>query len=351
MRSSHRFHIIAAALLLATGCGASAVPATQPDVFVNIGAGLTGPSGLKATVYANGLPSVSALAFDSANRLWATTADFEDQGRDALYVVADAGSAPVQVVSGLHTPLGLLWYQDSLYVASAVGVDLYAGFDGTKFAQHKTIVDLPVGMGKPGGIVLAPDGRMVMGVSAPCDSCTPASKYSAAVVSFMPDGSDLQVFASGIRAPVGLAYYPQTDDLLVTMNQRDDLGAQTPGDWLAVVRQGQQWGFPDCYGQGGSVCTDVPQPTAALDAHAAVSGVAIVTGQLGTSIGNSAIVAEWATGKVLRVELAKDGNAYTGTVQPFLTGMKNPVPVLLSSRGAVLVGDWTTGVVFSIAKA
>ena len=54
---------------------------------------------------------------------------------------------------------------------------------------------------------------------------------------------------------------------------------------------------------------------------------------------------------MLRVELAKDGNAYTGTVQPFLTGLKNPVPVLLGLRGAVLVGDWTTGVVFSIAKA
>ena len=171
------------------------------------------------------------------------------------------------------------------------------------------------------------------------------------MVSFMPDGSDLQVFAGGIRAPVGLAYYPQTNDLFVTMNQRDDLGPQTPGDWLAVVHEGQAWGFPDCYGQGGAVCTGVPQPTAALDAHAAVSGVAIVTGQLGASIGNSALVAEWATGKVLRVALSTDGTAYTGTVHPFLTGVKNPVPLLLTSRGAILVGDWTTGTVFSIAKA
>jgi len=59
------------------------------------------------------------------------------------------------------------------------------------------------------------------------------------VVSFLPDGSDLRVEAGGIRAPVGLAYYPGTNDLFVTMNQRDDLGAQTPGDWLAVVRAGQ----------------------------------------------------------------------------------------------------------------
>ena len=38
-------------------------------------------------------------------------------------------------------------------------------------------------------------------------------------------------------------------DLLVTMNQRDDLGDQTPGDVLAVVQVGQAWGFPDCYGE------------------------------------------------------------------------------------------------------
>ena len=210
---------------------------------------------------------------------------------------------------------------------------------------------LPANVGKPGNIVLAPDGRMQMGISAPCDSCVPVSEHSAAIVSFMPDGSDLQIFASGIRAPVGLVYYPQTDDLFVTMNQRDDLDPQTPGDWLAVVHQGEAWGFPDCYGQGGTVCTDVPQPVAALDAHAAVSGVAIVTGQLGATIGTSAIVAEWADGKVQQVALATNGSTYTGTVRPFLTGLKNPVPVMLSSRGAILVGDWATGTVYSIAKA
>ena len=46
----------------------------------------------------------------------------------------------------------------------------------------------------------------------------------------------------------------------MTMNQRDDLGIRTPGDWLAVVRQGQSWGFPECYGQGGTVLRRRPAP-------------------------------------------------------------------------------------------
>src|SRR5438046_1967773 len=153
------------------------------------------------------------------------------------------------------------------------------------------------GLEEVDGIALSPDGRVWLGISAPSDHAAGTSEYSAAVVSFLPDGTDLRVEASGIRAPVGLAFYPGTSDLFVTMNQRDDLGEQTPGDWLAMVQAGDKWGFPDCYGQGGSVCSGVPSPTADLDRHAAVSGVAIVTGQLGSTIGTAGGGAEWASGK------------------------------------------------------
>src|SRR5207237_6448769 len=134
---------------------------------------------------------------------------------------------------------------------------------------------------------------VLVGISAPWDHCAPALAWSGAIVSFRPDGSDLSVFAARVRAPFGLAYYPGTNDLFVTMNQRDDLGSRTPGDWLAVVREGEEWGFPGCHGQGGAACAGVPQPTATLDKHAAAGGVAIVTGQLGPAVGTSAIVAEW----------------------------------------------------------
>src|SRR5204862_7853684 len=97
-------------------------------------------------------------------------------------------------------------------------------------------------------------------------------------MSCQPDGTDLRVEASHIRAPINLAYRPGTSDLYVTMNQRDELGDNTPGDWLAVVRNGQSWGFPDCYGQGGPVCTGAPGPTAVLDKHAAATGLAIKAG-------------------------------------------------------------------------
>lgn len=193
-------------------------------------------------------------------------------------------------------------------------MDAFSRLTGDAFATRATVLILPAGVSEANGLVMSSVGRLVLGISAPCDACTPTSADAAAVVSFLPDGSDLRVEASGIRAPVGLAYYPGTDDLFVTMNQRDDLGDATPGDWLAVVRSGQAWGFP------------------------------------AWSMGSSALVAEWATATVLRVSLTHDGATYAGVAQPFLTGLSKPVPVVTAPDGAVFVGDWATGTIYRIAS-
>jgi glucose/arabinose dehydrogenase len=264
-------------------------------------------------------------------------------------MVAGAGTPPVEVIDDIHTPLGLLWDGDVLYVSSAETVEAFASLDGTTFTSRTTIVSLPDGVGEVNGLTMSSDGRLVLGISAPCDACVPTSELSGAVVSFRPDGSDLRVEASSIRAPIGLAYYPGTDDLFVTMNHQDELGAATPGDWLALVESGQDWGFPDCYGQGGDVCNGVPEPVAELDQHAAVSGITFVTGQLGDAVGDAALVAEWTTGKVMRVTLSSDGSTYASAVGPFVTGLQNPVPVITTPDGAVLIGDWGTGTIYRIA--
>lgn len=261
--------------------------------------------------------------------------------------MAQSGGDAIEIVKDLPTDLGLAWNHDGLYVASKKRVDAHHGFDGTAFSDHHTVLTLPAGVGESNGLVMSPDGHLLLGISAPCDHCTPTSTSSAAIASFQPDGSDLTTYASGIRAPVGLTSYPGTSNLFVSMNQRDDFGDEIPGDWLAQVTQGQNWGFPDCFGQGGTGCADQPQPVAVLDQHAAVSGVAIVTGQLGTTVGTSALVAEWADG----VTLTANGSTDTGIVHPFLTGFTNPVPVLAVPDGAVFVGDWTTGTICRITTA
>jgi glucose/arabinose dehydrogenase len=344
-----RLATVLVAALAVTSCAAKASTAGGP-ALVDIGAGLQGLDGLHATVYATGLTHATAMAFDGQGRLWVATADYSDSGQDALYVVLSAGTAPIAVVRGLHTPLGLLWIGDSLYVASKERVDAYTGFDGTAFASERAVVSFPPDVGEVNGLALGPDGRIRLGISAPCDHCTPSSDLSGAVVSFLPDGTDVRSDATAIRAPIGLAYFPGTSELFVSMNQRDDLGDQTPGDWLSIVQPGQSWGFPDCYGQGGSVCAGTPGPVAELDEHAAVSGVAIVTGQLGDSTGTAALVAAWQSGKVQRVGLRADGSVESGTATSYLSGLQNPFGLAVGADNALYAGDWSSGTIYRVSQ-
>jgi glucose/arabinose dehydrogenase len=334
--------VLAGLVLAAAGCGGGGL--------TSIGAGLEGPAGLRATVYATGMPLMSAFAFDAGGRLWVTTSGANTHGSDAVYVVERAGARPVKVVTKIRGPLGLVWSRGTLYVSTLDGVTAFGTLHGTRFGTRKTILRGPVPGAENNNIVQAPGGRLLMDISSPCDHCVPASKRAAAIVSFKTDGSDLRVYASRIRAGFGLTFYPGTSELFASMNQRDDLGTRTPGDWLGLVREGQSWGFPACYGQGGAACAGVPEPVAVLDKHAAAGGVAILTHELAGRFADSALVTEWQLGKVQRVTLTRNGATHRGTVRPFLTGIDNPLPVIATAGGAVLVGDWKSGKIYRIAE-
>ncbi len=255
------------------------------------------------------------------------------------------------MVEGVKGPLGLLWHGDRLYVASLGRVDTFSDLRGTRFARRRAIIVEPAGHGWNNGIVSLPGGRLAMGISAACDHCLSHSRWSGTIVSFRPDGSDVRVYASGIRAPFGVAYDSASGGLLTSMNQRDDLGDRTPGDWLALVRAGQGWRFPGCYGQGGDACRDVPAPIAVLDKHAAAGGVAVVEGRLGGAVGRAALVSEWERGSVLAVSLRKQGAGYArARARPLLAGFANPLPLAVAPDGALVVGDWKRGIVYRIAR-
>lgn len=346
MQSSLRIAVALLLAVLAAGCGTKA----RSNDLVAIGAGLRGPTGLHATVYARGVPHVSALAFDAHGRLWASGSGATSHGADGVFVVRRAGAQATRVVTGPRGPLGLVWIGPSLYVSSLGAVTRFSGFARGQFRERRTILDGPAAGGENNDLVRAPDGHLLMGVSSTCDHCVPRSPWAATIVSFRADGTGLAVFARGIRAAYGLAFYPGTDDLLATMNQRDDLGARTPGDWLGLVRRGENWRFPACYGQGGAVCRGVPEPVAVLAPHAAAGGVTVLTKELGGRYSGSALVAEWQTGKVLRVALTRSTGGYRGTVSTFVTGIRNPLPLATTADGAVLIGDWSTGRVYSISS-
>jgi glucose/arabinose dehydrogenase len=347
MRTMRPTPVLLLALLASAACGCgsgSPKSTTSSPALVPIGAGVRGPAGLHATVYATGLPHVAALALDAQGRVWATTSAAAGHAHDGVFLVRRAGARPRRLVSSIRGPLGLTWDRGQLYVTSLGRVDAFAGLRSGRFTQQRPVLVEPAGSGWNDGIVALPDGRLLMGISAPCDHCVPHGMWSATLVSFRTDGSGARVYARGIRAPFGLALLPGSSRLLVSMNQRDDLGPRTPGDWLSFVRSGQDWRFPGCYGQGGSVCAGVPPPLAVLDRHAAAGGVAVVDG------GRAALVAEWQKGKVLRVPLPASGATTGAVAQPYLTGIRTPLPLLVLRDGSLLVGDWSSGTLYRIAR-
>jgi glucose/arabinose dehydrogenase len=295
--------VLVAAVALAGGCGGS-----------------HGPS-----VYATGPVHASAFALDPGGALWVSAAGGTDHRGDGVYVIRDG--RPVKVLAATE-PLGLLWHGGELYVASDGRVDAYSGLRGNRFGRHRVVLREPAGHGSNDGLAALPDGRIALGISAACDHCALTSMWSGGIVSFGPGGRDARVYAAHIRAPYGLAV--DGDALLASFNQRDDLGARTPGDWLTLVHQGDDWRYPECYGQ----CADVPKPIAALDPHAAAGAV--------VRDGGAALVSEWATGRVLRVDLR------THAVTVFFTGARSPLP-LVHVPGAILVGDWRSGRIYRVA--
>ena len=135
-------------------------------------------------------------------------------------------------------------------------------------------------------------------------------KASDAVLSCLPDGSDLRVVAWGLRNPYGLAFAPD-GRLYATEHGSDERGARfiigDPDD-LYEIREGAWYGWPDFasgtrldderWGTGGRgrepVLAAFPDPdpappVASFETHAGANGIAIADDRFG--FGGQAFVA------------------------------------------------------------
>lgn len=338
---------LAVAALAVTPAAAALVPA---------GAGLRAPKEIRADVFATGLPRPTAFAVDSQGRLWATSGAGARTREDGVWLVAGKGARPQQVVRDVPTPLGLTWHGGELYVAERGRVRAYAGFSGGRFAHGRTVLtELPVGLHQNAGIAAGPDGRLYLGIGSQCDSCRPRHRLSATVVSFLPDGSDLRVVARGLRYAYGLAFLPGTGDLFATENGRDDLGLRAPPEELNLIRDGKDYGYPGCWGQGGSACAGSEPALVRLAPHASADALTFITGQWGPRYATSAFIAEFgssfrpSTGRdVVRVALTPAATGYTARASVFATGFGTPLAIATGADGALVVGDFSRNTVYRL---
>ncbi len=250
------------------------------------------------------VPFATNVGFDSAGRMWVTSAGYGPESSDGVWYVPKSGK-PRHVVSA-GSALGLRWAGGRLYLAHTTSssngrVTSFSGFDGHRFRGRRVEIDhLLVGQHTVDSIAERSDGRLFVGVGSTRDNSGPPGR----ILSFSPGRHVARLEADGLRNPYGLAFHGR--DLLVTDNGRDDLGAFTPPDELNAfdpAGPAGDFGFPDCYDQGGPACEGKVAPLVTFAAHASADGIAVKGDVAYVAENGSSVPANPSGSIVVRVDL------------------------------------------------
>jgi glucose/arabinose dehydrogenase len=320
--------------------------------MVPIGAGVTGVSGLTASLWAQGPKNTGDVTAGPNGSVFVSTADETGKPDNGVYLVTKGSTTPIEVIKGLQLTLGVVWYDNQLFVSTLGKVVVYTDFNGHGFgAEHTLLSNLPYGMlGFNDQLILGPNGRLYMGIASPTDHSQTTKPLEATIVSFKPDGSDLQVYSYGVRGNSSLAFLPGTGDLFMATNQRNAPSGSTvtPPDEFGLVAPGSDWGYPYCWQQGGSACLGVAHPLVNDDPHAASDGITFIRGEWGSSYGTSAFVSEWTLGKVIQDQIKISNGVVTAKPRVILSGVANAGPLMTLPNGSVLVSSYMTGKLYAV---
>jgi glucose/arabinose dehydrogenase len=239
-----RYAINAPVLNMMFGWFGAGTPAQ--DLF---GARIRVPDGFSVGVYAAAVPGVRFLRPLPGGALLATT---PREGKVWLLAPDRDGDrrsdSSRALLEGLERPHGLDLYDGWLYVAEGSGVgrvridsqtgELARGYE-------RVVNDLPQGGNHWSRTVrFGPDGWMYVSVGSSCNACIETDERRAAMLRFRPDGSDAQIFATGLRNSAGFDWQPGTGALYATDNGRDLLGDDFPPCELNLVRRDGFYGWP-----------------------------------------------------------------------------------------------------------
>jgi uncharacterized protein (TIGR03437 family) len=323
------------------------------------------PPGFQVSIYARGLGSARLLAFSPTGVLFVS----DSGGRIRAVPQADR---VVTFASGLRQPHGLAFRGDDLYVAENHRIIVFrnATHPSLTGGSPEFVADLPsVGGGHSTRTILwDSEGRLIATAGSTCNICNESDPRRAAAMRFQPDGSGMEIFARGLRNTVGIAVHPLTGEIWSVDNGGDNLGDNLPPEEVNILRAGQDYGWPRCYGDGGRYpgfsgdCSSTTPPELNMQAHSAPLGLGFYTGDMfPAGYRNDAFVGfhgSWnrsePTGyKVVRI-LASSGRA-TGS-EDFLTGFLNgrttsgrPVHAITGPDGALYVSDDMNGFVYRVS--
>jgi glucose/arabinose dehydrogenase len=333
------------------------------------------PEGFAVGVYADGLRDPRMMALGPDGQLYVA-----ERGAGRIIRLPDRNNDGImdglEVVAGvLKSPSSIAFYKDgSLYVGETQRVLRLSEPDASGVFQRGEVLipDLPAGGHNTRTVLFSPDWtKLYVSIGSSCNVCVEDDPRRAAIVRYNPDGSDEEVFASGLRNAVGITFRPGTDELWATNNGRDMLGDDQPPETIYRVEGGVDYGWPRCHaarivdpdmGSEGD-CKGVGIPMVEMQAHSAPLGLTFYTGdQFPEAYQGDLFVAfhgSWnrsvPTGyKVVRIPMQ---GGVPGAVEDFAAGWLleggldwgRPVDVITGSGGELYVSDDGSGRIYRIA--
>lgn len=174
----------------------------------------------------------------------------DTSGNGSVYAIKDG--ARTAVIEKLDRPYGLALKGNQLYVAEPTSVKQYAYDTRTMkvVGAGKEIISLE-GMGTGHNtrtLAFNRDGsKLYLSVGSGSNINLGEPPMRAAVHRFNPDGTGHETIATGLRNAVGMRFYPGTNDLWVTVHERDELGDDLVPDYATKIEPGGFYGWPIAY--------------------------------------------------------------------------------------------------------
>jgi len=350
------------------GCLQLSSPAELPIESIRL------PQGFHIDIFAENVTGARSLSISPNGTVYVGT---RSEGR--VYALLDQdrdwhADAVITIASGLNSPNGVAYWNDSLYVAEVSRVLRYDGIEGNLSNPSPPVV---VNDAFPDRMLhgwkfirFGPDGDLYVPVVAPCNSCNPEDERFATIMRMKPDGSDLEIYASGIRNTVGFDWHPETGELWFTDNGRDWMGDDIPPDELnRAQEQGLHYGFPYCHGRDISdpefgalrSCSEFTPPMQDLGPHVAALGMRFYTGSMfPEAYRNQIFIAEHGSwNRVVpigyRITLVRledsEPVGYVVFAEGWLEGRSawgRPVDLMVLPDGSLLVSDDHAGTIYRV---
>jgi len=333
------------------------------------------PPGFTISVYAADVKNAREMTLGTRGTL------FVGSQAGSVYAVVDRdrdnkADAVLTIAQGLNNANGVAFHDGALYVAE---INRILRFDRIEDRLENPPQPVVVTDSLPRDrwhgwkfIAFGPDGLLYVPVGAPCNVCERDDPY-ATILRMKPDGSNIEVFARGIRNTVGFDWHPTGKELWFTDNGRDMLGDDVPPDELnRAAKQGLHFGFPYCH--AGEIpdpefgrqrkCDEFTPPAQKLGPHVAAIGMRFYTGTMfPQEYRHQIFIAEhgsWNRSEPIgyRVSLVRLDESGTRAVkyETFAEGwLQNgrawgrPADVLVMPDGALLVSDDTTDTIYRIS--